>query len=124
MKNSVDVKMTADCIECAHSYSNIGTYVLVSGDSDFIHVINTLRAMGKRVIIIGVSWSTSRRLADQVDGLILYDTDVDPVSTPENNSSGRTQLRPSRNSSLRTPGRANSSTHFVETKSDAEIAWI
>ncbi|MDE2842985.1 MAG: NYN domain-containing protein [Chloroflexota bacterium] len=78
VKNSVDVKMTADCIECAHSYPNIGTYVLVSGDSDFIHVINSLRAIGKRVIIIGVSWSTSRRLADQVDGLILYDIDVDP----------------------------------------------
>ena len=83
IKNSVDVKMTADCIECAHSYSNIGTYVLVSGDSDFIHVINTLRAMGKKVIIIGVSWSTSRRLADQVDGLILYDMDVDPATSPE-----------------------------------------
>ena len=27
VKNSVDVKMTADCIECAHAYSNIGTYV-------------------------------------------------------------------------------------------------
>lgn len=86
VKNSVDVKMTADCIECAHSYPNIGTYVLVSGDSDFIHVINSLRAIGKRVIIIGVSWSTSRRLADQVDGLILYDSDVEPetaaVPTP------------------------------------------
>ena len=83
VKNSVDVKMTADCIECAHSYPNIGTFVLVSGDSDFIHVVNTLRTMGKRVIIIGVSWSTSRRLADQVDGLILYDTDVDPITPPE-----------------------------------------
>ena len=83
VKNSVDVKMTADCIECAHSYPNIGTYVLVSGDSDFIHVINSLRAIGKRVIIIGVSWSTSRRLADQVDGLILYDIDVDPEVAPE-----------------------------------------
>ena len=83
VKNSVDVKMTADCIESAHSYPNIGTYVLVSGDSDFIHVINTLRAMGKRVIIIGVSWSTSRRLADQVDGLILYDVDVDPITPHE-----------------------------------------
>ena len=83
VKNSVDVKMTADCIECAHSYPNIGTYVLVSGDSDFIHVINSLRAIGKRVIIIGVSWSTSRRLADQVDGLILYDIDVDPEVVPE-----------------------------------------
>ena len=83
VKNSVDVKMTADCIECAHSYPNIGTYVLVSGDSDFIHVINSLRSIGKRVIIIGVSWSTSRRLADQVDGLILYDMDVDPEIQPE-----------------------------------------
>lgn len=83
VKNSVDVKMTADCIECAHTYPNIGTYVLVSGDSDFIHVINSLRAIGKRVIIIGVSYSTSRRLADQVDGLILYDIDVDPEHPPE-----------------------------------------
>ena len=83
VKNSVDVKMTADCIECAHSYENISTFVLVSGDSDFIHVINALRTMGKRVIIIGVSWSTSRRLADQVDGLILYDADVDPVAAVE-----------------------------------------
>ena len=83
VKNSVDVKMTADCIECAHSYDNISTFVLVSGDSDFIHVVNALRTMGKHVIIIGVSWSTSRRLADQVDGLILYDIDVDPLVAPE-----------------------------------------
>ncbi len=79
IKNSVDVKMTADCIECAHSYPNIGTFVLVSGDSDFIHVVNALRTMGKRVVVVGVSWSTSRRLADQVDSLILYDIDVEPL---------------------------------------------
>ena len=105
VKNSVDVKMTADCIECAHSYANIGTFVLVSGDSDFIHVVNTLRTMGKRVIIIGVSWSTSRRLADQVDGLILYDTDVDPVTTPEPQRiiNGRTPARAA--PSLASPGR-------------------
>jgi len=78
IKNSVDVKMTADCIEIAHSYPNIGTYVLVSGDSDFIHVVNALRTMGKKVIVVGISWSTSRRLADNVDTLILYDVDVDP----------------------------------------------
>ena len=88
IKNSVDVKMTADCIECAHTYPNISTYVLVSGDSDFIHVINTLRTMGKRVIIIGVSWATSRRLSGQVDGLILYDADVDPITPPEPVPSG------------------------------------
>ena len=73
--------MTADCIEIAHSYPNIGTFVLVSGDSDFIHVVNALRTMGKQVIVVGISWSTSRRLADQVDTLILYDVDVDPPET-------------------------------------------
>jgi len=83
IKNSVDVKMTTDCIETAHSHPNIATYILVSGDSDFIHVINTLRTMGKRVVIIGVSWSISRRLADQVDGLILYDVDVEPETPQE-----------------------------------------
>ena len=83
IKNSVDVKMTADCIEYAHSYPNIGTFVLVSGDSDFIHVVNALRTMGKHVIVVGVSWSTSRRLADQVDTLVLYDVDVDPLPPAE-----------------------------------------
>ena len=80
VKNSVDVKMTADCIECAHSYPNISTFVLVSGDSDFLHVVNALRTMGKQVVVIGVSWSTSRRLADQVDSLLLYDKDVDAIA--------------------------------------------
>ena len=99
IKNSVDVKMTADCIEIAHTYPNIGTYVLVSGDSDFIHVVNALRTMGKHVIVIGVSWSTSRRLADQVDTLVLYDVDVDPVVASEAPSeavaSGKTAADPS-----------------------------
>ena len=103
IKNSVDVKMTADCIECAHTYPNISTYVLVSGDSDFIHVINTLRTMGKRVIIIGVSWATSRRLSVQVDGLILYDADVDPITPPQpvttGNGRGTPNHRTTNNSS-------------------------
>ena len=105
VKNSVDVKMTADCIECAHAYPNIGTYVLVSGDSDFIHVINTLRTMGNHVIIIGVSWSTSRRLADQVDGLILYDADIDPITPPEPapTGNGRDASRPGTSSRVELP---------------------
>ena len=94
MKNSVDIKMTTDCIETAHAYPNIVSFILVSGDSDFIHVINTLRTMGKHVVIVGVSWSTSRRLADQVDGLILYDVDVDPETPQEPPPPTRTFPRP------------------------------
>ncbi len=113
VKNSVDVKMTADCIEIAHSYPNIGVFVLVSGDSDFIHVINTLRTMGKRVIIIGVSWSISHRLADLVDGLILYDVDVDPVAPQENGAqeaaAPRDNGEPAQEASSRSTARTPSS---------------
>ena len=94
VKNSVDIKMTTDCIETAHAYPNIVSFILVSGDSDFIHVINTLRTMGKHVVIVGVSWSTSRRLADQVDGLILYDVDIDPETPQEPPPPNRTFPRP------------------------------
>ena len=109
VKNSVDVKMTADCIEIAHSHPNIGTYVLVSGDSDFIHVINALRTMGKRVIIIGVSWATSRRFADTVDALILYDQDIDTVVPEEAaaSSDARTPPEPAPASGGRGPARSS-----------------
>lgn len=78
-KNSVDIKLTADCVECCHNHPSIGTFILVSGDGDFIHMVNTLRPYGKQVVAIGVSWSTSPRLADRVDQFLCYDRDVDPV---------------------------------------------
>mgnify|MGYP005837564519 FL=1 len=80
-KNSVDVKLTADCVECCHNYPNIGTFVLVSGDGDFIHMVNTLRPYGKQVAAIGVSWSTSPRPAAHVDHFLYYDKDVNPIDT-------------------------------------------
>jgi uncharacterized LabA/DUF88 family protein len=78
-KNSVDVKLTADCIETYHRYQSVQTFVLVSGDGDFVHVVNTLRPYGKEVIAIGVSWSTSLRLSQSVDRLLYYDRDVDRI---------------------------------------------
>ncbi len=78
-KNSVDVKLTADCIETYHRYPSVHTFVLASGDGDFVHVINTLRPYGKEVVAIGVSWSTSLRLSQSVDRLLYYDRDVDPM---------------------------------------------
>ena len=109
VKNSVDVKMTADCIDTAHNFPNINTFVLVSGDSDFIHVINSLRAVGKRVLVVGVSWATSRRMADHVDGLIFYDADVDPVDAEEPETAFQRapaqRGRPQQTAALANPGR-------------------
>jgi len=89
-KNSVDVKLAADCIECCHAYPHIRTFILVSGDGDFVHVVNILRPYGKRVVVIGASWSFSAYLRETVDQVLYYDRDVEPLtpqpllSTPTN----------------------------------------
>jgi len=81
-RNSVDVKIAAECIECCFKYSNVRTFILASGDGDFVHVVNTLRPYGKVVIAVGVSWSTSVQLAESVDRLLYYDHDIEPVEPP------------------------------------------
>lgn len=52
-KNTADIQMTVDAIECAWQLPNISCFVLVTGDSDFSPVFRRLRAMGKDVIGVG-----------------------------------------------------------------------
>lgn len=78
-KNSVDIKLTAECLEVCHRFTNINTFVLVSGDGDFVHLVNTLRPYGKHVVVIGASWSTNARLSQVVDEFLYYDRDVAPI---------------------------------------------
>ena len=77
-KNSVDIKLVADCIEVSHQFPDINTFVLVSGDGDFVHLVNILRPYGKHVVAIGLSWSTNARLSQVVDEFLYYDRDVAP----------------------------------------------
>ena len=79
IKNSVDVKLAADCIEASHQFPNVTTYIIVSGDHGFLHVVNTLRPHGKRVVVIGVSWTTAAQLTDLADVVLYYDLDVEPT---------------------------------------------
>jgi ketosteroid isomerase-like protein len=78
IQNSVDVKLAVDCVEASHLYPNIGTFVIASGDHSFFHVVMLLRARGKRVVVIGVSWATSAQLVQQADVVLYYDLDVEP----------------------------------------------
>ena len=84
VKDSVDVKLTADCIEASHQYPHIGTFVIVSGDHGFLHVVNTLRPRGKQVVVVGVSWSTARQLTEPADVVLYYDLDVDKPLSEQN----------------------------------------
>ncbi|GBD24048.1 hypothetical protein HRbin29_01721 [bacterium HR29] len=88
IKNSADVKLASDCVEASHLYPNIGTFVIASGDHSFMHVAALLRARGKRIVVIGVSWAMSPQLVQQADVVLYYDLDVEPEP-------GRTAAPPS-----------------------------
>lgn len=83
LKNSADVKLAVDCIDLLNTAPHLKTFFLVSGDSDLLHLVNFVRARGKRVVVIGVSNSISQVLADNLDELLIYDVDIDPIRTPE-----------------------------------------
>ncbi len=87
-KNSVDVKLAVDCVDASLSNPNITTFVLVTGDGDFVHLINTLRLRGKRVVVIGTSWSTSWQLTSSADHFLAYDVTVDPAAPIHSNKNG------------------------------------
>jgi uncharacterized protein (TIGR00288 family) len=71
-KNAVDVKMAVDAIEMIWRYPEIGTFVIVSGDRDFIPVLKTLRRHGKSVVGIAPAQSTSADFAALCDRFLRY----------------------------------------------------
>ncbi|HLJ68906.1 MAG TPA: NYN domain-containing protein [Chloroflexota bacterium] len=89
LKNSADVKLAVDCIDFLNTAAHLQTFFLVSGDSDLVHLVNFLRARGKRVVVIAVSGTLSQMLAENVDELLMYDVDIDPVRQPEPPANGR-----------------------------------
>ena len=89
-KNSVDVKLAVDCVDASLSNPNIATFVLVTGDGDFVHLINTLRLRGKKVVVVGTSWSTSWQLTSSADHFLAYDVIVDPTGPSLSTKNGST----------------------------------
>jgi uncharacterized LabA/DUF88 family protein len=83
LKNSADVKLAVDCIDFLNTAPHLKTFFLVSGDSDLIHLVNFLRARGKRVVVIAVSHTLSSMLADNLDELLIYDVDIEPIRQAE-----------------------------------------
>ena len=52
-KNSADMRLTVAIIDTVHASTQVGVFVLITGDRDFIPVANYLRARGKFVIGVG-----------------------------------------------------------------------
>ncbi|MCK4444255.1 MAG: NYN domain-containing protein [Thermoplasmata archaeon] len=56
-KAGADVKLAVDAIEMLDSFESLDIFVIGSGDTDFIPLIQRLRARGKNVIVIGFEHS-------------------------------------------------------------------
>ena len=58
-KNSADMRLVIDALELCYAREHIDTFVIASGDSDFVPLANKLRENDKFVIGLGVKQSTS-----------------------------------------------------------------
>lgn len=70
--NSIDVMLAVECSDFLHDHPQVDTYVLVTGDGDFIPLVSLLRRKGKNVVVIGVSEATSYHLIESADHFISY----------------------------------------------------
>src|SRR5687768_14062176 len=72
-KNSADIRLCVDAMDLAYSKDHIDTFVIVSGDSDFSPLVSKLKELGKHVIGLGMTESTSDLLRDNCDEFIYYE---------------------------------------------------
>jgi len=76
-KNGADIKLTIDAVETAITNPNINTFAIVSGDSDFLSLIQKLRENGKYVIILSGEAFTSKLIIKNCDEFISYELIAD-----------------------------------------------
>jgi hypothetical protein len=82
IKNSVDIHMVIDAMRTVYTHDNIDTYIFVTGDRDFIPLVNAIRQKGKECIIIGVAEAASSHLAQSADEFLFYHQLVDNLKPP------------------------------------------
>jgi len=72
-KNGADIKLAIDAVELALRNTYIGTFAIVSGDSDFLSLIQKLREYNKKVIVVGGKGFTSKFIPKSCDEYISYE---------------------------------------------------
>ena len=68
-KSLADPMMVCDIMQTLYERPFIKTFVIVSGDKDFIPLLRQIAKHGKRAIVIGVEGSTSYPLIKECDRL-------------------------------------------------------
>ena len=77
IKNSVDIHLCIDVMRSLYTQHHIDKFVLVTGDRDFIPLVNAIRQNGKEVVIIGIGGASSAHLAQSADEFLFYEQIAD-----------------------------------------------
>jgi len=71
-KNATDIRLAIDALELIFTRPEIGTFILLSGDSDFSSLVIKLKEYGKYVIGVGIRESSSDLLIQNCDEYFSY----------------------------------------------------
>ncbi|MDQ7029399.1 MAG: NYN domain-containing protein [Ardenticatenia bacterium] len=83
IKNSVDIHMVIDAMRILYTHENIGIFIFVTGDRDFIPLVNAIRQKGKECVVIGVAEAASSHLAQSADEFLFYHQLADDIRPPK-----------------------------------------
>jgi uncharacterized protein (TIGR00288 family) len=96
-KNGADINLALDALEMAFTHDHINAFAIVSGDSDFIALLNKLKQYDKRVFVLGGKAFTSTILQKNCHEFISYESLLDepkPASHPRPAHQGFSQGQP------------------------------
>jgi uncharacterized LabA/DUF88 family protein len=88
-KNATDIRLAIDALELVFTRPEIGTYILLSGDSDFSTLVIKLKEYGKYVIGVGIRESSSDLLVMNCDEYYSYNALAGLVRTGSEDTAGR-----------------------------------
>src|SRR5438094_628881 len=73
-KNGADINLALDALEMAFTHDHINAFAIVSGDSDFIALVNKLKQYDKRIFVVGGKAFTSTILQKNCHEFISYES--------------------------------------------------
>jgi uncharacterized protein (TIGR00288 family) len=97
-KNSADMRLVIDALELCYAREHIDTFVIASGDSDFVPLASKLRENDKYVIGIGVKQSTSPVFVKACDEFIYLKSEGGGRRGREDHRDEHRERRPSSSS--------------------------
>ncbi len=81
-KNGGDINLALDALELAFTHDHINAFAIISGDSDFMALVNKLKQYDKTVFVVGGKAFTSTILQKNCHEFISYESMLDDNRGP------------------------------------------